>query len=119
MRRLVVRLLTDGLAPFGFVQFGSTAYFVRDRGAVRDALFFQKMRSNAVTIAYGVSLFPEGSPWSPGLRHAQWLADQTFYNVKYEEHVRSSIARALADIEREALPWFGRFKTSADVLNGA
>jgi len=115
IRRLVVQLLKEGLAPHGFSQFGSTAYFIRDRGPVRDAMFFQKMRSNAVTIAFGVSLVPEHDPWSPGLCHAQWLDNQTFYNVKYEEHARSSIARALSAFVRDAIPWFGRFSTAADV----
>jgi hypothetical protein len=119
IRRLVVKLLKEGLEPLGFSQFGSTAYFIRDRGPVRDAMFFQKMRSNAVTVAYGVSLLPVGEPWSPGLAHARWLDNQAFYNVKYEEHARSSIARAIAAFQREALPWFDRFTNATDVKSRA
>lgn len=116
IRRKIVKVLSEGLARHGFSQFGSTGYFIRDRGTVRDAMLFQKMRSNAVTIAYGVSEVPDGE-WSPGLRHAKWLAWQNFYVVKYMEHVESSIGKALADFEREALPWFEKFQNSADVTN--
>jgi hypothetical protein len=119
IRRLVVKLFKEGLEPLHFRQFGSTAYFIRDRGPVRDAMFFQKMRSNAVTVAYGVSLPPGENPWSPGLVHSHWLNNQEFFNVKYEEHARSSIARAIVAFQREALPWFGRFKSAADVQNRA
>jgi hypothetical protein len=118
IRRKIVKLLTEGLARHGFSQHGSTAYFIRDRGSVRDAMFFQKMRSNAITIAYGVSSVPDGE-WSPGLRHAKWLAQQNFYIVKYVEHVESSIGKVLADFEREALPWFEKFRDGADVSNPA
>jgi hypothetical protein len=118
IRRKIVALLKEGLARHRFLQYGSSAYFIRDRNRVRDAMFFQKMRSNAITIAYGVSTVPEGE-WSPGLCHAKWLADQNFYTVKYVEHVESSIGKALADFEREALPWFEKFRSSADVLGAA
>lgn len=73
------------------------------------------MRGNSVSLAFGVSLVPEQSPWSPGLKHAQWLANQKCYNVKYEEHARSTMADAIADFERDALPWFDQFSTAADV----
>ncbi len=119
IRRLITRNLNEGLTRFGFSQFGSSNYFIRDRGPVRDAMFFQKMRSHAVTIAYGVSLVPDGDDWSPGLRHARWLSDQQFYVVKYEEHVAPSINRALDAFEREALPYFARFQTTVDVSNVA
>jgi hypothetical protein len=119
VRRLVIKLFKEGLEPLGFSQFGTTAYFIRDRGPVRDATFFQKMRSNAVTVAYGVSLPPGDKPWSPGLAQAHWLNNQEFYNVKYEEHARSSIARAIVAFQREALPWFNQFKSAADVQNRA
>ena len=86
--RLVFRLFTEGLAPFGFSPFGATIYFIRDRGPVRDALFIQKMRSNTLTIAYGVSIPPKDGPWSPGLLRARWLNKHEFFNVKSEEHTR-------------------------------
>jgi len=117
IRRAILKLLGPGLARHGFSQFGSSAYFYRDRNQVRDALFFQKMRSNAITIAYGVSLVPDEGEWAPGLRHAKWLANQNFYTVKYVEQVASSICRALADFETEALPWFDKFCSDSDVLN--
>ena len=89
---LVFRLFTEGLAPFGFSPFGATIYFIRDRGPVRDALFIQKMRSNTLTIAYGVSIPPKDGPWSPGLLRARWLNKHEFFNVKSEEHARRSVA---------------------------
>ena len=119
IRRLVTRHLNERLMRFGFSQFGSSNYFIRDRGPVRDAMFFQKMRSHAVTIAYGVSLVPVGDDWSPGLRHHRWLSDQRFYAVKYEEDVAPSINRALDEFEREALHYFTRFQTTADVSSVA
>jgi hypothetical protein len=119
VRRHIVRLLRNGLSRFGFTQFGSTAYFTRDRGPVRDAMFFQKMRSNAITVAYGVSIVPDRDEWSPGLMHACWLADQRFYIVKYESQVDQSICKMLADFEQQAIPWFGRFVTESDVMDSA
>ena len=117
IRRLVFRLFTEGLAPFGFSPFGATIYFIRDRGPVRDALFIQKMRSNTLTIAYGVSIPPKDGPWSPGLLRARWLNKHEFFNVKSEEHARRSVARALRAFQREALPWFERFASVADIYN--
>jgi hypothetical protein len=118
VRRKIVKVLSDGITPLGFTQFGSSNWFIRDRESVRDALFFQKVRSSAITIAYGVSLVPESDTWLPGLRHAKWLADQTFYRVKYVEHVEESIGKALKDFEREALPWFEKFRSGTDVCSG-
>jgi hypothetical protein len=82
-------------------------------------MFFQKMRSNEITIAYGVSLVPGSEPWSPGLAHAHWLDNQAFSNVKYEDHARSSMARAITAFQEEALPWFERFTSTADVQSEA
>ena len=93
----------------------STVYFYRDRGPIRDVLFFQKMRSNAVAIVYGVAYSSNDDNWTPGLLNARWLRDQTTYNCKYVEHVERSIGRAVVEFESEALPWFAQFNTLADL----
>lgn len=115
IRRLVTRLLNDGLKPFRFSQYRSTAYFIRDRDAIRDTLFFQKMRSSSVAIAYGPSLVPREGDWTPGIKICRWLDNQAFYNAKYEEHAVASITRALVAFQREALPWFVTFNSVADL----
>jgi hypothetical protein len=115
VKHAILRVLAAGVAPHGFTQFRTTTYFIRDRGPIRDLFFFQKMRSNAVTIAYGVTLAPSDDDWSPGIPNARWLRDQEYYRCKYVEHVDRSIARAVADFESEALPWFDHFQTKADL----
>ena len=76
IRRLIIKLFKEGLAPFGFRHFDSTIYFIRDRGPVRDAMFFRKMQGNVLTIAYGVSEPPTDEPWTPWLAKPV-LAQQT------------------------------------------
>ena len=115
IRRRIIACLSAGLSQHNFAQLQSTAYFVRDRGPIRDALFFQKTRSNAITFAYGVAENPFERPWSPGLKAHRWLADQRFYIVKYEDQVEPSVAKTILDFQAEALPWFARFTTVDDL----
>ncbi|EKK01553.1 hypothetical protein RBSH_03114 [Rhodopirellula baltica SH28] len=115
VQRAIVRVLSDGVAPHGFSQHRTTIYFLRDRGPIRDIFFFQKMRSNAIAIAYGVTSSAEDADESPGIPNARWLNNQEFYRCKYVDHVANSIGRAIADFESEALPWFAQFATEADL----
>jgi hypothetical protein len=117
VKRAILRVLEDGVRHHGFSQFQKTAYFVRDRGGLRDAFFFQKMRSNAICIAYGMSIVPEEGEWQPGLHRDayNWLNGQEFYRCKYVDHVERSIGRAIADFEKEALQWFERYQTLDDL----
>jgi len=73
------------------------------------------MRSNAITIAYGVMPVPDDPDWSPGVPNGRLLRDQEFYRCKYVDHVENSIGRAIADFESEAIPWFAQFTTEADL----
>jgi len=115
VKRAIIRALANGVAPHGFTQYRTTAYFIRDRGDLRDIFFFQKMRSNAITIAYGTMRLPDDVDWSPAVPNARWLRDQEFYRCKYVDHVEKSIGRAIADLESEAIPYFSQFQTADDL----
>ena len=112
--RAIIRRLADGVGPHGFSQFRTTTYFVRDRGPIRDVFFFQKMRSNTITICYGVMAVPDDD-WTPCVPNGRWLRDQESYRCKYVDHVDASIGRAVSDLESEAIPWWDGF-TTADEL---
>ncbi|PHQ33997.1 hypothetical protein CEE69_16970 [Rhodopirellula bahusiensis] len=114
VKRAVIRRLLDGVGPHGFTQLRTTTYFVRDREAIRDVFFFQKMRSNTITICYGVMAVPDDD-WTPCVPNARWLRDQESYRCKYVDHVDGSIGRAIADLESEALPWWDGFVTADDL----
>lgn len=121
VKRAIIHALEEGVRPHGFLQFQKTAYFVRDRGSLRDAFFFQKMRSNAICIAYGMSTVPEEGEWQPSLHRDanKWLNDQEFYRCKYVDQVERSIGRVVADFEKEALPWYERYQSLDDLSEGA
>jgi hypothetical protein len=113
VRKIIASRLRDGLARHGFSQYFSTNYFIRDRGAVRDVVFFQKMRSDAFCIAYGVSGVPsEGDEWTPGVKPSCWLGEnqsQESFHCRYVEHAERSVDRALVLLSQLALPWFKQF----------
>ena len=117
VKRAIIRRLLDGVGPHGFTQLRTTTYFVRDREAIRDVFFFQKMRSNTITICYGVMAVPDDdwTPCVPCVPNARWLRDQESYRCKYVDHVGDSIGGAAADLESEALPWWDGFGTTADL----
>jgi len=115
VKREILRVLTDSVRPLGFIQFRKTTFFIRDRGPIRDIFFVQKMRSNAISIAYGVLIVPDNQDWSPGIPNARWLRNQEFYRCKYVDHVVKSIGRAADDFLAEAVPWFAEFQTLDDV----
>ena len=117
VKRAILRVLKEGVGRHGFIQFQKTVYSIRDRERLRDAFFFQKMRSNAICIAYGMSTVPEDGEWNPGLLPEvyRWLNGHEFYRCKYVDQVERSIGRAVADIETEALPWYQQFQSLEDL----
>ncbi|ELP32029.1 hypothetical protein [Rhodopirellula baltica] len=116
VKRAIIRALSEFVVPLGFQQYRKTVYFIRDRGPIRDIFFVQKMRSNAVSIAYGVTAKPDDDDeWTPGVPNARWLNRQESYRSKYVEHVAGSIGRATTDFESEALPWFASIETEGDL----
>ena len=115
VKKLIISGLAAGLKSFGFQQFESTAYFIRDRSALRDAVFFQKMRSSSICAAYGMSLVPLEGEWSPGIKPSRWLKDQEFFNCRYLDHAQRSVEKIIAAFQVEALPWFERFQAPTDL----
>ena len=115
IKNAISKVIASSVEPLGFRQLNKTTYYFRDRCGIRDIFFFQKMRSNAITIAYGVLAIPTDEDWTPGIPNTQWLRRQEFYRCKYVDHVQDSISRAMRDFVTEAIPWFDRFKTVDDL----
>ena len=115
IKNAIFKVVAECAEPLGFQQLKKSTYYYRDRRDIRDIFFFQKMRSNAVTFAYGVLAVPTDDNWTPGIPNAQWLRSQEFYRCKYVDHVRDSIARAMMDFVSEAIPWFEKFQTVDDL----
>ncbi len=117
IKTAILKVIAHHVEPLGFRQHLKTTYFYRDRRGIRDIFFFQKMRSNAVTFAYGSLAVPTETDWTPGIPNAQWLRGPEFYRCKYVDHVQNSISRAMTDFVAEAIPWFEQFQ-SVDDLSG-
>jgi hypothetical protein len=117
IKNAICKVIAEYVEPMGFQQLKNSTYYFRDRRDVRDIFFFQKMRSNAITIAYGVLAVPTDDNWIPGIPNGQWLARQEFYRCKNIDHVRDSISRAMADFTTEAIPWFEQFQSVGDLPN--
>lgn len=115
-KRVISRILRDGMEVHGFNQFNSTAYFIRDRGEVRDLFFFQKMRTPAVSVAYGVTTVPpDDEDWSPSIKNHKWLENQKLYFCKYVEHAERNGPKIVEALECEALKWLEQFQHADDV----
>ncbi len=115
IKKAIFKVIAHYVEPLGFRQHLTTTYFYRDRRDIRDIFFFQKMRSNAVTFAYGSMAVPAETAWTPGVPNAKWLRNQEFYRCKYVEHVQDSISRAMTDFIAEAIPWFEQFQGVDDL----
>ena len=115
VKRAIIRVLLGALSPHGFVQHNKTVYFYRDRDDLRDIFFIQKMRSDAITLTYGVKRRPDD--WEPGIpnANARRLNEGDFYCCKYVDHVERSIARLVTDFESEAIPYFSQFQSPDDL----
>ena len=111
VKKSFTAIFKKGLSEFGFNQYKETVYFYRDRGDIRDVIFFQKMRGSAFCVAYGVSVQPDTEDWAPGIKKCKWLQRQKLYRCKYIEHAENSATKAVLAIESEALPWIDKIKS--------
>ena len=75
IKNAIFKVIASSVEPLGFRQLNKTTYYFRDRCGIRDIFFFQKMRSNAIAIAYGVLAIPTNEDWTPGIPNAQWLLE--------------------------------------------
>jgi hypothetical protein len=106
VKRRFISVLKGQLDKHGFVQWKTTVYFYRDRGDIRQVMFFQKVRSMSVAIAYGLSARPNGDDWQPEIETARWLKNQELYDCRYVQRADGTAMKVMEDFAAEALPWF-------------
>jgi len=112
------------LTAWGF-RHSKPLYFARGDGPWAHMLFPDLLRftRDTFTVSYGLT-FPAleaelanatGKPQGPGLAVANELRRQ--YHFAAPHSVPEAVAQALADLEREALPWFAAVRTFHDALD--
>ena len=119
--------LTPRVRPDGF-EFLKPCYFVRSRGPLLDAFFFNVLRpdSRSFCICYGLDA-PEllltfsqrvaPAADAPRLWVSSYLMQQRWYSCWDQQKTEASVGVAVSDLRNEALPWFGRFKKVRDLVD--